>query len=137
VLVSHDRALIDAVATRTLLLGEGRPIAAAGGWTDLRAARHRPVAPMPAPAPAPRPVGRDQHEQARRRARDAERRTRRFRELEGLIAKAEERQKTLRDALARGGLDWEELDRLAREERELSRRLEEMIHEWAELGSQV
>jgi ATP-binding cassette, subfamily F, member 3 len=39
VLVSHDRALIDAVATRTLAIEDGSLIARDGGWADLLQAR--------------------------------------------------------------------------------------------------
>jgi len=39
VLVSHDRALIDAVATRTLAIEDGTLVARDGGWADLLQAR--------------------------------------------------------------------------------------------------
>jgi ATP-binding cassette subfamily F protein 3 len=39
VLVSHDRALIDAVATRTLAIEDGLLVARDGGWADLLQAR--------------------------------------------------------------------------------------------------
>jgi len=39
VLVSHDRALIDAVATRTLAIEDGALVARDGGWADLLQAR--------------------------------------------------------------------------------------------------
>ena len=48
VLISHDRALIDAVATRTLSIEDGRLVARDGGWTELieaRAAATAPAAP--------------------------------------------------------------------------------------------
>ena len=41
VLVSHDRALIDAVATRTLAIEDGTLVARDGGWADLLQARAR------------------------------------------------------------------------------------------------
>jgi len=149
VLVSHDRALIDAVATRILSIGDGETVLMAGGWTALREHRAKRAARPPAPAAAPagasaapkaaleRPRGKDEHEEARRKAREAERQKRRFADLEQRIARAEERQKELRALLSAGQAGWEELDRLAREEQALGKKLEEMIHEWAELGSQA
>jgi ATP-binding cassette subfamily F protein 3 len=64
-LVSHDRALIDAVATRTAAIEDGSLVARLGDYNDYLAAT-RPVAPAPPPpppvqkrrAPAPRkPAG--------------------------------------------------------------------------------
>jgi ATP-binding cassette subfamily F protein 3 len=53
-LVSHDRALIDAIATHTLSLEDGGAVVRAGGWTDLRRARQGAAAPSAPVAPAPR-----------------------------------------------------------------------------------
>ncbi len=67
-LVSHDRALLDAVAERTLAIEDGELHAYDGGWAEMlrrreeRAAREAPpaapkakAAPRPKPAPKPRP----------------------------------------------------------------------------------
>ena len=67
VLISHDRALIDAIATRTVAIEDGGLVARDGGWADLlqaRAEARAAVAPAPTPAPrrapapprAPRPI---------------------------------------------------------------------------------
>jgi ATP-binding cassette subfamily F protein uup len=59
-LVSHDRAFLNNVVTRTLVFeGEGRVTAYAGGYDDWLAQRPRqqidaPAAPKPMPAPNPR-----------------------------------------------------------------------------------
>jgi ATP-binding cassette subfamily F protein 3 len=54
-LVSHDRALIDAVATHTLAIEDGRAVLRAGGYGDLlRARQEAEAAPAPQPATAPR-----------------------------------------------------------------------------------
>ena len=61
-LVSHDRALIDAVATHTLAIEEGRAVLRTGGYSDLVRAREEPPAPAPPVAPprrARRPVSRE------------------------------------------------------------------------------
>ena len=50
-LVSHDRAFLDAVVTQTLASeGEGRWQEYAGGWSDVEAARQRQATPQPAGA---------------------------------------------------------------------------------------
>ncbi len=65
-LVSHDRALLDAVARRTLAIEDRALRSYEGGWADLirrREERERAEAPEPAPkpkktrAPSPRPSG--------------------------------------------------------------------------------
>ncbi len=61
-IVSHDRALIDAIATHTLALEDGRAVMRAGGYSDLVRAREEPpaeAAPAPAPRRKRRPVSRE------------------------------------------------------------------------------
>ncbi len=52
-LVSHDRALLDAVASRLLAVEEGRIVSYPGGWADYARAQDAEAAPTPAP-PAPK-----------------------------------------------------------------------------------
>jgi len=52
-MVSHDRALIDAVATHTLALEDGGVVMRAGGYADLLEYRAEAQAAPPPPAPAP------------------------------------------------------------------------------------
>jgi ATP-binding cassette subfamily F protein 3 len=60
-LVSHDRALLDAVAHRLLAIEDGRLVSSDGGWADYvsgREQRQAPAAPEPKrekPAKPPRP----------------------------------------------------------------------------------
>jgi ATP-binding cassette, subfamily F, member 3 len=76
-LVSHDRALLDAVGTRTVALEDGRLRSYDGGWPEyLRAREERRGAPAERPtAPAkperPRPAGPSKN--ARRRLVELER----------------------------------------------------------------
>jgi ATP-binding cassette, subfamily F, member 3 len=101
VLVSHDRALIDALATRVWSLepaaGAGPAVVreVLGGYSDLLRARRGEVAPAPAVTPAPAsagrrpatgraPAGEERRERARERSRTAE-----VRRLETDIAAAE------------------------------------------------
>ncbi|WP_217912900.1 ABC-F family ATP-binding cassette domain-containing protein [Miltoncostaea marina] len=57
-MVSHDRALIDAIATHTLSLEHGTAVMRAGGWTDLLRVRAAAEAPAAAPAAPPRAAAR-------------------------------------------------------------------------------
>ncbi|HEV8249526.1 MAG TPA: ABC-F family ATP-binding cassette domain-containing protein, partial [Gaiellaceae bacterium] len=50
-LVSHDRALVDAVAERTLAIEEGTVRTYDGGWADYVRVRDERAAPPPAPEP--------------------------------------------------------------------------------------
>ena len=50
-LVSHDRALLDAVASRLLAVEDGRLASYPGGWADYVRAQEADVAPAPPPAP--------------------------------------------------------------------------------------
>jgi ATP-binding cassette subfamily F protein 3 len=55
-LVSHDRALLDAVATRLLAVEDKRIVSFPGGWADYaRSQAEDATAPSPVPAPAIRP----------------------------------------------------------------------------------
>ncbi|MDX6556108.1 MAG: ATP-binding cassette, subfamily er 3, partial [Miltoncostaeaceae bacterium] len=56
VMVSHDRALIDAIATHTLALEDGVAVLRLGGYTDLLRAREGADAPRPVPARRPAPL---------------------------------------------------------------------------------
>src|SRR5207244_12450354 len=55
-LVSHDRALLDAVAERTLVIEDGRLNAYPGGWAEYQRRRDpQPAEPKPEPKPAKQP----------------------------------------------------------------------------------
>jgi ATP-binding cassette subfamily F protein 3 len=51
-MISHDRALIDAIATHTLSIEDGTAVMRHGGWTDLLRLRAE-AEPAPAPTPPP------------------------------------------------------------------------------------
>jgi ATP-binding cassette subfamily F protein 3 len=55
-IVSHDRAVLDAVAGRLLAVEDHRIVSYPGGWADyVRAQEAEPVAPaVPRPAPKPK-----------------------------------------------------------------------------------
>jgi ATP-binding cassette subfamily F protein 3 len=63
-LVTHDRALLDAVGTRTVAIEDHRLNSYAGGWGEYARLREErkargesPTSALPAPAPAPKPSG--------------------------------------------------------------------------------
>jgi ATP-binding cassette subfamily F protein 3 len=126
-MVSHDRALIDLVATHTLAIEDGALVMRAGGWSDLLAARtaataspaDAPVAPRRAarpPAPAPRPPRRD---------REIERLETRIGELEQEIRRIES---SLADPEIAG--DREALAAAGTRHREVEEELSWLMREW-------
>jgi ATP-binding cassette subfamily F protein 3 len=145
VLVSHDRALIDALATRVWSVepqpqGPARVREVLGGYSDLLRARRAETA-QPAPSPtvqaAPRPAvpridgGEQRRERARDRARAAE-----VRRLEGDIAGVEAELAEVRRRLADpatfadpavGAEAGREHDRLVGE-------LEQLYERWSEMA---
>ncbi|MDX6515354.1 MAG: ATP-binding cassette, subfamily er 3, partial [Gaiellaceae bacterium] len=121
-LVSHDRALLDAVAERTLALEDGTIRSYPGGWADLmRAREERSRADTPAPQSKPK------REKAARAARprptDLER-------LEGDIQAREQRLKQLEETLA---TDWTNADLVA-EHRRAREELDALIARWESLA---
>jgi ATP-binding cassette, subfamily F, member 3 len=54
-LVSHDRALLDAIADRTLAIEDGTIQSYDGGWADYVARRDERMAAAAEPAPPPKP----------------------------------------------------------------------------------
>jgi ATP-binding cassette subfamily F protein 3 len=102
-LVSHDRALLDAVGTRTVELESGRLRSHPGGWADYaRARREREAATATARArgaPAKRPQGRRRDGQAPRPA-VSKNRKRRIAELERAVEEAESRLAGIEDELS-------------------------------------
>jgi len=128
-LVSHDRALLDAVAHRTLAIEDMRIESFDGGWADYvrrRDGRSAIEAPDPAPArkeqsPKPRPA-----------LTATPRRLRRPRELEQLEAEIESKEQAVAELERRLADDWANVDavsayRRAREE------LEALFARWESL----
>jgi ATP-binding cassette, subfamily F, member 3 len=135
-LVSHDRALIDAVATHTLSLEQGRAVLRPGGYADLARARQAASA---APPTAPRrPASRRPAAEgpARRPPRHLEREVRR---LEREIARVEERiaavEAALADPDAIGGRDGAAA--CGEEHRGLQEELAWLMREWERAAEAV
>jgi ATP-binding cassette subfamily F protein 3 len=135
VLVSHDRALLDAVGTRTIALEDGRLRSYEGGWADyvrVREARRAAEAPAPAARPA-QGNGRRRQGQAARPA-VSKNTKRRIAALERAITEAEAALAGVEDELADPGC-WSTPERAARstERHERAKRNVERLYE--ELGA--
>jgi ATP-binding cassette subfamily F protein 3 len=138
VLVSHDRALIDAVATHTASIEDQRIVLRHGDYNDyLEALAQRPVVPPP-PAPAKakakdtsrqRPAA-PRQEPAKRRP--SQRTQRLIRELEQNIARLEGEQAELEAALAdpAGAGDRARLGELGTRHQQVQEELAWNLLEW-------
>jgi ATP-binding cassette subfamily F protein 3 len=134
-LVSHDRALLDAVATRTIAV-EGRMVRSYdGGWADVLAKRAEELIPPPPPAKGKEPAKAAAAAKAppKRRGGKSE-----LDRVEADIAVAEERLATVEAKLA---ADWSDADLIAAHKRhreELSQLMErwEALFEEAQAAAQ-
>ena len=128
-LVSHDRALLDAIAERTLAIEDGELRAYDGGWAELlrvreeRAAREKPASPVERVKPA-------------RKARTPKAKLRRPSALERIEAEIAVREaevaqleKTLAD-------DWTDVDVLAAHKRSRDA-LTALLERWEQLFEQA
>jgi ATP-binding cassette subfamily F protein 3 len=106
VFVSHDRALIDALATHTLAIEGRHLVLRIGDYNDLLAARERETAPPPPPAAKPPPKPRPARPKPvaapapRERGRPSQRVARRIAQLEDRITTLESELATLERDLA-------------------------------------
>jgi ATP-binding cassette, subfamily F, member 3 len=134
-LVSHDRALLDAVATRLLAVEDGGLRSYDGGWADLvrrreeeatAASSREPVGAGPVRPPGPvRP--------SRRAERPRPRAPSELERIEVEIAAREERIAELERSLAE---DWADADLIASHRRARSE-LQELLARWEELFEQA
>jgi ATP-binding cassette subfamily F protein 3 len=120
-LVSHDRALLDAVATRLLAIEEQTVRSYDGGWAEYVRSQEEEAAPPPKPekpkkprAPAPAPKNRGQTPLER---------------IEAQISSREEEVAELERRLAQ---DWSDVDTLAAH-RAARDELQALLSQWEEL----
>jgi ATP-binding cassette subfamily F protein 3 len=125
-LVSHDRALLDAVAERTLAI-EGRTLRSYdGGWADLVRRRDELAAASP---PVPEPAVRSKpHKQATTAPRPSPRPVE-LERIEAEIARAEAAVSELEQRLAQ---DWGDVETLAAH-RQARDDLQALLSRWEEL----
>jgi ATP-binding cassette subfamily F protein 3 len=136
-LVSHDRALIDTVATHTLSLEDGTAVMRAGGYADLARVRAEAAERAQAPAPAAprRRAPEPRRERKEKPSREARRRTPRkgeVRRLEGEIARVEAALADVEAALADPAVlaDRDALAARGEEYRGLQEELAWLMREW-------
>jgi ATP-binding cassette, subfamily F, member 3 len=106
-LVSHDRALLDAVAERTLAIEDGALHAYDGGWAEMLRRREERAARAEPPAET-KPV-----EKKAKAPKAARARPRRPSELERLEAEIAARETEVRDLEAKLAEDWSNAETLA------------------------
>ncbi|MDQ3893233.1 MAG: ATP-binding cassette domain-containing protein, partial [Actinomycetota bacterium] len=123
-LVSHDRALVDAVAERTLAIEDGRLHLYDGGWAELLRRRGEREQPPPEPEPErARPPLQAAHRLAKREAPS---------ELEAIEAEIAVREEAVADLERRLAEDWTNLDTLA-EHRRTRDELQALLARWESL----
>ncbi len=106
-LVSHDRALLDAVAERTLAIEDRRLEAYEGGWADYVRRRDERLAAREAPAPKERQA------KAKPKPPPAPRKPKRPRELQQLEAEIEAKEQAVAELERRLADDWADVDAVA------------------------
>jgi ATP-binding cassette, subfamily F, member 3 len=119
-LVSHDRALLDAVAHRLLAIEDGALGSFEGGWAEYARRREQP-----APDPAPRPVRKEQPKPPRQRPLRPDE----LEQLEGRISRQEETVAELERRLAD---DWSDVETLTAH-RQAREELQNLISRWERL----
>jgi ATP-binding cassette subfamily F protein 3 len=136
-LVSHDRALLDAVATRILSVEDGTVRSYDGGWAEFvrrRAEAEESAATEPGvgtgshPARTAEPAARPKPQQGPKRKERSE-----LERLEAEIAAREDRIAELERSLAD---DWANVDVIAAHRRERSE-LQALLQRWEELFEQA
>ncbi len=123
-LVSHDRALLDAVAERTLALEDGTLRSYDGGWAEYVRRREELAAPAETPA-EPKPK-----RQAERRPRPA--RPAPPSELERLEVEIAAREQQVAELERQLAEDWSDVERLAAHRR-AREELQALLSRWEQL----
>jgi len=118
-LVSHDRALLDAVAHRLLAIENEALESFDGGWAEYAKRREEPP---PAPEPAPKP----------RKEKPRRERPPRPNELEQLEGRISQQEQAVADLERRLAQDWGDVDALAAH-RQAREELQGLISRWERL----
>ncbi|HEU5476877.1 MAG TPA: ABC-F family ATP-binding cassette domain-containing protein [Gaiellaceae bacterium] len=129
-LVSHDRALLDAIAERTLAIEDGELRAYDGGWAELlrrREEREARAKPEAAPEPVPKPT---------RKPAAAKPRARRTSELERIEAEIAMREAEVAELEAKLAEDWTDVDVVAAHKRSRDA-LTALLERWEHLFEQA
>ncbi len=136
-LVSHDRYLIEGLATHVWVVTEGTVAVIEGGWAAYLAWRDRsaPAAAAAEPAPTPAQLGREAQKQLRRERKQLERLGMQRSLLEEQIQQHEEQlaQLSARIGAAGQARDMVLVHDLGREYRDAEKRLEGLWADWEAL----
>jgi ATP-binding cassette subfamily F protein 3 len=130
-LVSHDRALLDAIAERTLAIEDGELRAYDGGWAELlrvreeREAREKPEPPVERAKPA-----------AKTPAQQPKHKPRRPSELERIEAEIAAREAEVAELESKLAEDWTDVDVLAAHKRSRDA-LTALLERWEQLFDQA
>jgi ATP-binding cassette subfamily F protein 3 len=120
-LVSHDRALLDAVAQRTLAIEDEELNSYDGGWAEYVRAREARAAPPPAPAPERKPAKPPKEPAPRRKPERSE--------LERIEAQIAERETLVAELERRLAEDWNDVETLAAHRRARDE-LQALLESW-------
>ncbi len=132
-LVSHDRALLDAVAERTLAIEDGTISSYDGGWADYVRARDLQTERS---APGGLPVSETGLETPRRKTRPERPAPRRPSELEQVEAAIARQEEAVADLERRLAEDWADVDLLAAH-RTARDELQSLLERWEALFEQA
>ena len=137
--VSHDRYLVDALATDLWIIADGGLKVAAGNWSDylrVRSAARGAGEGGAGSGGEARQAAAESREEARKRMRQRSRLAARFKELEGEIHDLEGKLAGLNERIAAAGLaqDLEQVRQLGEEYRSADARLGALMNEWTEAG---
>jgi ATP-binding cassette subfamily F protein 3 len=127
-LVSHDRALLDAVAERTIAIEDRRLNSYDGGWAEYvrqREARNAP--PPPPPPPIERKPAKPRKPPAKAKAPS---------ELERIEAQIAEHETTVAELERRLAEDWNDVEMLAAH-RQARDELKALLQRWEHLFERV
>jgi ATP-binding cassette subfamily F protein 3 len=114
------------------------PRAEARRAPSARPAEGAPGTPRPREASASDADKRKDYEAQRQQARAFEKKKKRVQELEKLISAGEKDLDTMRAKLRESpGGDWEKLAQMAREEQALTKKVDAMLMEWAQLSEEI
>lgn len=153
IVASHDRRFLENVATRVVSVRSGRAEVYPGTFRDYedskRITPQRPKHEDKATPPkekgsavskgvADEEARKNKYEAQRQAARAGEKRKRRIEELEAAIASGERELDGLRSKLKEAPTEgWEQLTKMANDERALTRRVDVMLVEWARLSEET
>ncbi len=130
-LVSHDRALLDAVAERTLAIGDGTIRSYDGGWADYVRAREARSSTNVTP-----PVSDTGLQRSQGKTRPERPEPRRSSELERIEADIARREEALAELERRLASDWADVDLLAAH-RAARDQLRSLLERWETLFEQA